>query len=121
MRKHIDFDILHKRKPVAFLGTSQKVLERLLPDVRDHALNELQRLQDGRDPRHWKPMPGIGPGVREIRIRVRTQLRIIYITTLPEAIYVLHVFEKKTQRTAGSDIELARVRLRALLRERRNG
>lgn len=121
MRRHIDFDILHKRKPVAFLGTSQKVLERLLPDVRDHAFNELQRLQNGRDPRHWKPMPTIGPGVREIRIRTRTQVRIIYITTLPEAIYVLHVFEKKTQTTAGSDIELARARLRALLRERRNG
>lgn len=36
-----------------------------------------------------------------------------------EAVYVLHAFEKKTHRTARSDIELARRRLKELLRQRR--
>lgn len=120
MRKHIDSDILLPQKPVAFLGTSQKVLERLDHEVRDLALVELQRLQLGRDPKHWKPMSTIGPGVREIRLRAGRQFRVIYVTSFPEAVYVLHVFEKKTQKTAGSDIELARTRFRALLRQRRD-
>lgn len=40
--------------------------------------------------------------------------RVIYITTRPEAVYVLHVFQKKTQATAKRDLELAKARLKEL-------
>lgn len=105
---------------MAFLGSSKKVLERLPSRARDSVLIELQRIKEGRDPKHWKPMATIGSGVREIRIRTGRQFRVIYLATLPDAIYVLHVFEKKTQKTAGSDIALARARLRTLLHHRGN-
>lgn len=69
----------------------------------------------GLDPDDWKPMAGIGPGVREIRVRDATgAYRVFYIASFAEAVYVLHVFEKKTQRTPGRDLAIAQSRLREL-------
>jgi hypothetical protein len=42
-----------------------------------------------------------------------------YVAMFEEAIYVLHAFEKKTRKTAGYDLELARSRLSELLQTRR--
>ena len=44
--------------------------------------------------------------------------RLLYITKLPEAVYVLHVFQKKTRKTGRLDLEIGRRRLRALFAER---
>jgi phage-related protein len=38
-------------------------------DARREAGHELYQVQKGLDPSDWKPMPTIGAGVREIRIR----------------------------------------------------
>ncbi len=63
-------------------------------------------------------MRAIGPGAREIRIReAGGAFRIIYVVHLPKTIYVLHCFQKKTRATSRGDIELARQRYNALLRE----
>jgi phage-related protein len=71
----------------------------------------------GLDPSDWKPMPTIGAGVREIRIRDATgAYRVIYTATFSDAIHVLHAFEKKTQKTARRDLELAMGRLRQIKR-----
>ncbi len=60
-------------------------------------------------------MPSVGPGVREIRIRDKANIyRSIYLTSFDDAVYVLHVFTKKTRRTPTQDIRLARSRLKAL-------
>ncbi len=62
-------------------------------------------------------MPSIGPGVREVRVRDEAgAFRVIYTATRPEAVYVLHAFQKKTQATTKRDIDLAKARLRALIR-----
>lgn len=61
-------------------------------------------------------MSSVGSGVREIRVNVGRAFRAIYVATFPDAIYVLHVFEKKSQKTARRDIELARVRFSRLRR-----
>lgn len=53
-------------------------------------------------------MSTIGPGVREIRIKEQGQYRVIYIAKFKEAIYVLHAFQKKTQKTNKNDIEIAK-------------
>ena len=42
--------------------------------------------------------------------------RVIYTANRPEAVYVLHAFQKKTQATAKRDLDLARARLRELTR-----
>lgn len=64
-------------------------------------------------------MPIVGSAVREIRVRVGRQVRALYVAGFAEAIYVLHVFEKKTQRTARADLQLATLRFRGLLRTRK--
>ena len=63
-------------------------------------------------------MPEIGTGVQEIRIHRGGAFRVIYIAKYEEAVYVLHAFNKKTQRTSKRDLELARRRLRDVQRMR---
>ena len=78
---------------------------------------QLFQVQCGMEPADWKPMSSVGPGVREIRVRdAKGIYRTIYLATRPEAVYVLHCFQKKTQQTAQRDIELARKRLQNILR-----
>jgi len=62
-------------------------------------------------------MSVIGPGVREIRVRDSSgAFRVVFLASRPEAIYVLHCFQKKTRKTAPADIELAQQRLKMLPR-----
>jgi phage-related protein len=69
------------------------------------------------EPRDWKPMKEVGPGVREIRVRERSgAYRVIYLATLPDRVMVLHAFQKRTERTAQVDIALARRRLQEWLK-----
>ena len=104
-------------KPVFFLGSSLDDLRAFPERARRDAGFELDRVQRGLDPQDWKPMQTIGPGVREIRVRDATgAFRVIYVATFIEAVYVLHAFAKKTQRTPQRDLTLAQLRLRALKR-----
>jgi phage-related protein len=66
-------------------------------------------------------MASVGLGVREIRIHTGTEHRIIYIAKFDEGVYALHAFEKKTRATSRSDLELARQRLKEIVRVRRTG
>ena len=45
-------------------------------------------------------MATVGVGVREIRVQHGGQSRVNYIARFAKAVYVLHAFHKKTQRTA---------------------
>jgi phage-related protein len=45
--------------------------------------------------------------------------RILYLTRLKDAVYILHAFEKKTRKTAKADLDLARSRLKEVLNTRR--
>jgi phage-related protein len=60
-----------------------------------------------------------GIGVSEIRIREGGAFRLIYVAKFSEAIYVLHAFQKKTQKTGKADVELARTSYRAMLKARK--
>jgi phage-related protein len=81
---------------------------------------ELWQVQNGDDPSDSKPMPSVGVGVAEIRIRIDGAFRILYLAKLPEAVYVLHAFQKKTPKTSKPDIDLAKQRYRDLMGERRS-
>jgi phage-related protein len=104
-------------KPVVFLGDSLDRL-RAFPDrPRREAGFQIELVQRGRDPDDWKPMKSVGQGVREIRIRDASgAYRVIYVATFSEAVYVLHAFQKKAQRTSPRDLALAESRFRALKR-----
>ena len=105
-------------KPVVWLGDSLAEVRSFAPEPRRRTGQELRRVQAGRLPIDWKPMPGIGPGVNELRVRVGGAYRVIYVAKFAEAVYVLHAFEKKSRKTARLDVELARQRYRNLVRER---
>jgi phage-related protein len=104
-------------KPVVFLGDSLDRVRAFPEGARRDAGFQIERVQRGLDPDDWKPMTTVGAGVREIRVRhVSGAYRVIYVASFAEAVYVLHAFVKKTQRTAQRDLDLASARLRELKR-----
>jgi phage-related protein len=104
-------------KPIAFQGSSLDDLRAFPAEARREGGHQLSRVQRGLEPDDWKPMPSVAPGVREVRVRDEAgAFRVIYTATRPEAVYVLHAFQKKTQATAKRDLDLAKARLRTLTR-----
>ena len=93
-------------KPIVFLGKSLEAVRAFPAVVRRRAGYELDKVQRGSELSDWKPMRGVGPGVREIRIRARGEWRVVHVANRNEAVYVLHAFRKKTQRTSQRDIEI---------------
>jgi len=63
-------------------------------------------------------MPAVGAGVMEIRVHTGGEYRVVHVAKYIEAIYVLHAFEKRSQRTRQGGIELARSRFRLVERLR---
>ena len=87
--------------------------------ARREAGHQLDQVQNGREPDDWKPMNTVGQGVKEIRIRDEAgAFRVLYAAKFAEAVYVLHCFQKKTEKTSKADLELAAKRYRELMKER---
>jgi len=107
-------------KVLFWVGSSLSDVRAFPVEARRTVGYQLRRVQQGLKPTDWKPMTTIGPGVTEIRVRGRLEHRVVYTSKFEEAVYVLHAFTKKTQRTRQSDLDLARDRLRAVEAERRN-
>jgi len=106
-------------KPVTFLGDSLEAVRAFPLTARREAGFQLDRVQRGLLPENWKPLKTVGPGVNEIRVRDDAgAFRVLYIASFPEAVYVLHAFQKKTQKTAKDDLDVARVRFKSLRKER---
>lgn len=105
-------------KPIQFLGSSLDDLRQFPTDAKQEAGYQLDKVQHGLEPADWKPMKTVGDGVKEIRIRDESgAFRVIYLAKLADAVFVLHCFQKKTQRTSHKDIELARKRCKDLMKE----
>ena len=67
------------------------------------------------EPSDWKPIPSVGAGVREIRVQEESgAFRVIYLASRPEGVYVLHCFQKKTQKTNRHHLDLAIERFKRL-------
>lgn len=101
-------------KPLEFVGSSLDDLKAFPAEARRAAGFELSFVQRGLEPSDWKPMKGVGAGVMELRVHVLGEWRVLYVAKFARAVYVLHAFRKKTQKTRREDVELARVRYRQL-------
>jgi phage-related protein len=100
-------------RPLKFLGTAKDDLSAFPEGAKTRAGYELFMVQVGREPDDWKPMPSVGSGACEIRVRDRASaFRVVYVARFRNAVYVLHAFQKKSQKTSRRDIELARARYR---------
>lgn len=106
-------------KALIWVGSALEDLRAFSEDARRAAGHQLHLLQLGLEPDDWKPMPSIGGGVRELRIHTELEHRVCYVAKFAEGIYVLHAFEKKTQRTRQANIDMAKECLQAVLAERR--
>jgi len=107
-------------KPVEFIGTALGDLRAFPASARREAGYQLDQVQRGGEADDWKPMNIVGPGVREIRVRQDDgAFRVIYVAKFEDTIYVLHCFQKKSQRTSKADIDLATRRFKDLMEQRR--
>ena len=106
-------------KLLAWLRDARSRVREFPDEARGHVGFELWEVQCGKEPSDWKPMPSVGLGVNEIRVRTGGAFRVLYVAKFAEAVYVLHAFQKKTEKTALADIEMARQRFRAFVHERR--
>jgi phage-related protein len=104
-----------------WVGTSLERLRAFPAGARREAGYQLFRVQSRLEPVDWKPMPAVGSGVVEIRIHERGEFRILYVARFEEAVYVLHAFSKKTQKTRVADLELAKRNLVAVIDHRGRG
>ena len=58
--------------------------------------------------------------MQEIRIKDEAGIfRVLYVAKLEDAVYLLHCFQKKTQPTAKSDLDLASKRYSELVKEQK--
>ena len=101
-------------KSVEFVGSSLDDIRDFPKEVRQAVGFELNAVQRGLSPSDWKPMSQVGSGVMEIRIRVLGEWRVIYVAKLKDRVFVLHAFQKKTQKTRTEDIQLAQKRYRTI-------
>ena len=103
-------------KPLSWVGSSYKDFRQLPSAVQQSFAVALGAAQLGGKPLHAKPWKGEGPGVLEIVEDHRGDtFRAIYTVRFERAIYVLHVFQKKSKRgikTDRGDQELVASRLR---------
>jgi phage-related protein len=105
-------------KRLIWIGSSLSSLRAFPEDARATLGYELRRVQSGLEPEDWKPLPAIGPGAAEIRIHTGLEHRVVYVAKFAEAVYVLHAFEKKTQRMPTKEMELARRRYGEMVQSR---
>jgi phage-related protein len=107
-------------KPIRWIGSSLNDLTNFPDTARKKAGFQLRAIQSGDSPSDFKPMPTVGLGVEEIRIRTEDAYRIFYVAKFAEAVYVLHAFQKKTQKTSKSDIEIGQKRYQQMLQYRQS-
>lgn len=104
-------------KPLYWLGSSKRDLGSLPEPVTDLFGFALYLAQTGRKHEQAKPLRGFGSaGVLEVvEDWNRSAYRAVYTARFSGAVFVLHVFQKKSKRgiaTPKADIDLIRERLK---------
>ena len=101
-------------KSLRFVGSSLDDLKDFPAEARRHVGYELHAVQAGLMPSDFKPMLNVGSVAYEIRVKVLGEWRVIYVAKFDDAVYVLHAFQKKTQRTRKEHIDLAAKRYKQI-------
>jgi phage-related protein len=106
------------RKPIHFIASSLKDLRDMPPDVRGAFGRQLLDAQYGDTPAAAKSLKGFGDAsvVELIEDEGSSTYRAVYTVRFAEAVYVLHVFQKKSTKgiaTPKADVDLVKRRLKA--------
>ncbi len=103
-------------KPLDWVSSSKKDFLRFPEPVKDEMGNALGLAQFGGKHPSAKPWKGQGPGVFEVvDDHDGDTCRAVYTVRFREVVYVLHAFQKKSQKgikTAQVDVELVERRLK---------
>ncbi len=98
---------------VIVLRACQRELEAFPEEIRGDLADVLARLDAGLllSMPLSRPMPSIGPGVHELRLRDRSgAYRVVYALVQRGTVHVLHAFKKTTRDTPARNLELAKKR-----------
>ncbi len=105
-------------KSIYWVGSSRQDVRRFPEEARRKAGFELRAVQRGEKPGDFKPMPDVGKGVEEIRIHTKEAHRIFYVARFEDVVYVLHAFQKKTQKASKKDLDRGRQRYKEMILHR---
>jgi phage-related protein len=109
---------LKLEKRVRFCGSALADLQAFPLKARKEAGRQIRLVQGGEPPDDWKPVNPVGQGTREIRIRESgNAYRVLYVATFRDAVYVLHCFQKKTEKIPFADMTLAARRYREIRKQ----
>jgi phage-related protein len=100
-------------KPIRWLGSTRDDIREQRQAIRNEFGQQLFRVQMGLMPNNYKPVSTVGRGAYEIRVRDADGIaRLMYVAKFHDTVCVLHVFTKKSQKTAKTDIDIAKERYR---------
>ena len=104
-------------KKVFFQGSSIDDIRNFPIEARREVGYQLDKIQNGLEPTDYKPMPSVGKGVQEIRVKDQTgAYRVICVAKLEDGIYVLTAFQNKQQKTPKQEIDKAKRHYAELMR-----
>lgn len=107
-------------KPIDWRGSALDDVRAFPEDAKKVAGFQLRKVQQGANPDEFKQMPEIGAGVNEVIVDTADGwFRVMYVAKFEEAVYVLHSFQKKTNKTSQSDKDIAKRRYKAVVEERK--
>ena len=105
----------NNRKPIHWVGSTLDDVREFPDNIKRELGFDLDLVQQGLLPRDFKAMQNLGSGVMEIRVRdVSGAFRLVYVAKFANAIYCLHSFQKKTQKTSPKDLEIIKARYAAV-------
>lgn len=107
------------KKKVGFVGAALDDFKELPKDVVKEVGRQVRNLQFGHSLDNVKPMSIVGAGTYELIVDMNNGwFRVFYVTKHEEAIYILHSFQKKTNKTSKQDIRRGQERYAEMTEER---
>ena len=85
-------------KPLFWIGSSREDLRNFPKEVRRKTGVQLRAVQRGLAPTDFKPMPSVGAGVHEIRIRTKEAYRVFYVDRFEEAVMCCTLSKRKPRK-----------------------
>lgn len=98
-------------KQLTWVGPTRDTVRGFPEEIRHDMGFALDQVQRGLPAPDSKPMPTIGKGVHEIRVREGNNHFRAFYAIIGDTVYVLHAFYKNQQQTPKKDVDLGSQRL----------
>lgn len=106
-------------KQILFHPEAYEIIKNFTKELRRELGEALYHLQQGKllSMPLSKPMSSIASGVSELRFKDENGIyRVFYAVKYEDAVWVIHAFAKKTQKTPRREIELGQKRFKEFVR-----